>query len=160
MVDRFEGSEVYVRHDPKTGDVILSPRPKSWQEFFDLLETLGIPNDFLSDRDDRPPAHAEDLVMPSLYLLDTNTVSYVIKGNTPRVWARLAKIPVPQVAMSVGTEAELRFGIVRRTESQDLRIAVHEFLLRVTILPWDSQAAIEYAELRAASNVQVRPSAI
>ena len=52
---RFEGSEVYVRRDPQTGDVILSRRPESWQEYFDLLKTLDIPQDFLSERDDRPP---------------------------------------------------------------------------------------------------------
>ena len=52
---RFDGSEVYVRRDPHTGDVILSRRPESWEEFFDLLKTLEIPDDFLADRDDRPP---------------------------------------------------------------------------------------------------------
>jgi len=52
---RFEGSEVYVRRDPETGDVILSRRPETWQEYFDLLKTLDIPQDFLSERDDRPP---------------------------------------------------------------------------------------------------------
>ena len=28
---RFEGSEVYVRRDPRTLDVILSRRPESWE---------------------------------------------------------------------------------------------------------------------------------
>jgi tRNA(fMet)-specific endonuclease VapC len=87
--------------------------------------------------------------MPGLYLLDTNTVSYVLKGNIPRVQARLAKVPVSQVAISVVTEAELRFGIARRPEAKHLRIAVEEFLLRVTILPWDSHSAQHYAQLRA-----------
>jgi antitoxin VapB len=52
---RFPGSEVYVRRDPATGDVILSRRPDSWQEFFDLTATLDIPDDFLSNRRDLPP---------------------------------------------------------------------------------------------------------
>jgi antitoxin VapB len=52
---RFEGSEVYVRRDAQTGDVILSRRPESWVEFFDLLKTLEIPDDFLSDREDKAP---------------------------------------------------------------------------------------------------------
>ncbi len=52
---RFEGSEVYVRRDPRTGDVILSRRPESWQEFFELLKNIEIPSDFLSDRDQTPP---------------------------------------------------------------------------------------------------------
>lgn len=52
---RFEGSEVYVRRDPATGDVILSRRPDSWQGFFDLVDTLDIPDEFMSDRDLSPP---------------------------------------------------------------------------------------------------------
>ena len=52
---RFNGSEVYVRRDPATGDVILSRRPDSWQDFFDLTRTLDIPEDFLSNRHDTPP---------------------------------------------------------------------------------------------------------
>jgi antitoxin VapB len=52
---RFEGSEVYIRHDPATGDVILSRRPDSWRDFFELLKTVDVPDDFLADRGDRPP---------------------------------------------------------------------------------------------------------
>jgi antitoxin VapB len=52
---RFEGSEVYVRRDPGNGDVILSRRPESWRDFFQLLKTLDLPEDFLADRQDPPP---------------------------------------------------------------------------------------------------------
>ncbi|HVI10154.1 MAG TPA: type II toxin-antitoxin system VapB family antitoxin [Candidatus Binatia bacterium] len=52
---RFPGSEVYVRRDPVTGDVVLSRRPDSWQDFFDLVDGLDIPEDFMSDRDMSPP---------------------------------------------------------------------------------------------------------
>ena len=52
---RFEGSEVYIRRDPGSGDIILSRRPGSWQDFFDLAERIGVPDEFLSDRDDAPP---------------------------------------------------------------------------------------------------------
>jgi antitoxin VapB len=52
---RFEGSEVYVRRDPQNGDVILSRRPDSWRDFFQLVETLDLPEDFLGDRKDTPP---------------------------------------------------------------------------------------------------------
>lgn len=88
--------------------------------------------------------------MPTLYLLDTNTVSCVIKGDILRVRQRLARVPMAQLAVSVVTEAELRFGVERRPEAKQLRIAVEEFLVRVTVLPWDSETAAEYAKLRAA----------
>ena len=52
---RFEGSEVFVRRDPRTGDVILSRRPESWDDYFELVKSLDIPDDFLQDRDRRPP---------------------------------------------------------------------------------------------------------
>jgi antitoxin VapB len=52
---RFEGSEVYVRRDPATGDVILSRRPESWKDFFELMKTVEVPEDFLADRKDTPP---------------------------------------------------------------------------------------------------------
>jgi antitoxin VapB len=52
---RFVGSEVYVRRDPATGDVILSRRPESWGDFFELTRTVEIPQGFLADRKDTPP---------------------------------------------------------------------------------------------------------
>ncbi|MBK6726215.1 MAG: AbrB/MazE/SpoVT family DNA-binding domain-containing protein [Xanthomonadales bacterium] len=45
---RFEGSEVYVRRDPQTGDVILSQRPSDWSKFFEVLKGANFPADFLS----------------------------------------------------------------------------------------------------------------
>ena len=88
--------------------------------------------------------------MPTRYLLDTDTASYVIKGNFPHVREKLLKVPMAQVSISVITEAELRFGIERRPEAARLKIAIEEFLLRVEVLPWDSEAAQHYARVRAA----------
>lgn len=87
--------------------------------------------------------------MPPRYLLDTNTASYVIKGNVPRVRERLLKIPTTNVAISVITEAELRFGVVPLPSAKRLAIVIEEFLKFIDIRPWDSAAARQYAELRA-----------
>lgn len=59
-------------------------------------------------------------------------------------------IPMSQVCISTVTEAELLFGVIRRPEAKNLSIAVHEFLLRVEILPWDAAAASSYATVRFA----------
>ncbi|MGO9896882.1 MAG: antitoxin [Bryobacteraceae bacterium] len=56
---RFEGSEVFVRRDPATGDVILSRRPESWDSFFKLRREANVPDDFLPDRQDEPPQKRE-----------------------------------------------------------------------------------------------------
>jgi len=84
------------------------------------------------------------------YLLDTNTASYVIKGNFPRVRERLMKTPMAEVGISVITEAELRFGVARKPAAVRLKTAIEEFLLRVETLPWDSEAAQQYGQIRAA----------
>ncbi len=52
---RFQGSEVFIRRDPATGDVVLSRRPESWEDFFDLADQIEVPEKFMADRDDRPP---------------------------------------------------------------------------------------------------------
>ena len=52
---RFAGSEVYVRRDTATGDVILSRRPDSWRDFFELMKSIDVPEDFLTERRDAPP---------------------------------------------------------------------------------------------------------
>jgi tRNA(fMet)-specific endonuclease VapC len=84
------------------------------------------------------------------YLLDTNTVSYIIKGNFPSVRERLLKVPIAEVGISVITEAELRFGVAKLPHAAKLGIVVEEFLRRIEVLPWDSAAAQHYANLRAA----------
>lgn len=54
---RFEGTEVNIRRDPTTGEVILSEkrqRTGSWDKFFAALDALkpeDIPEDFMKDRD-------------------------------------------------------------------------------------------------------------
>ena len=55
-----------------------------------------------------------------------------------------------QLAISAVTEGELRYGVARRPDAARLRTIVDEFLLRMTILPWDSEAAQHYGQIRAA----------
>jgi antitoxin VapB len=56
---RFEGSEVYVRRDPNTGDVILSRRPDSWKGLFELIDAEPLPEDFMADRGDALPQNRD-----------------------------------------------------------------------------------------------------
>ena len=52
---RFPDKEVYVRRDPVSGDVVLSRRPGDWEEFFQIVRSLDLPQDFMADRRDEPP---------------------------------------------------------------------------------------------------------
>lgn len=87
--------------------------------------------------------------MATPYLLDTNIASYIIKGNIPAVRRRLVRVSMAQVMISAVTEGELRYGVARRPSATKLKQIVEEFILRVTVLPWDSEAARQYGSLRA-----------
>jgi len=55
---RFRSSEVLIRRDPRTGEIILSEGPGSWADVFAALDEARVPDDFMSEaeRDRRPPA--------------------------------------------------------------------------------------------------------
>lgn len=84
------------------------------------------------------------------YMLDTNTSSYIIKGEPVEIREHLLSVPMAAVCISAITEAELLRGVARKPEAKRLAVAVKEFLLRVETLPWDSGAAEAYATVRTA----------
>ena len=71
------------------------------------------------------------------YMLDTNTVSYLIKGH-PAVVRRVMAASMSDLCISAITEGELLFGLVKRPEARRLQTAVQELLRRVDVLPWNS----------------------
>lgn len=83
-----------------------------------------------------------------MFMLDTDIVSYVIKGRTPALAARLAEVPPDRVCISSITRAELLYGLKRLPPEHRLHIAVHQFLKIVRTLPWDADAADHHAEIR------------
>jgi tRNA(fMet)-specific endonuclease VapC len=82
------------------------------------------------------------------YLLDTNIVSYFVRGIHPEIGKRLIRTPLDEIAVSAVTEAELRFWIIGRPPNACIRVSVEDFLMRVPSLPWDSGAAQSYARTR------------
>ena len=46
---RFDTKEVFIRRDPETGDVILSRKPATRDDFFIALEAADVPDDFLDE---------------------------------------------------------------------------------------------------------------
>jgi tRNA(fMet)-specific endonuclease VapC len=76
--------------------------------------------------------------------------SYVTKGHSPEVRVRLAALPMESIVVSVVTQAELLYGLARKGHPATFaRLILHEFLLRVQVLPWDSDSAAAYGDLRA-----------
>lgn len=91
------------------------------------------------------------------FMLDTNTASYIIKGEPAIVRKRLRNVPMAKVCISAITEAELLRGVAKKPDARHLPVAVKEFLLRVDIVPWDSDAAKAYAILRTACDKEGKP---
>jgi tRNA(fMet)-specific endonuclease VapC len=83
------------------------------------------------------------------YLLDTNIASDVIKGDPPRVRERLVALPMRSVAISAITQGELIHGLAKRRNPKALGALIHEFLIRVDVLPWTAEVANVYGRLRA-----------
>ena len=83
-----------------------------------------------------------------LHMLDTDTASYIIKGRSPAIGAKLRAISPALVCISVMTRAELLYGLKRLPPEHRLQLAVRQFLKIVRMLPWDSEAAGWYADIR------------
>lgn len=83
-----------------------------------------------------------------LHMLDTNIASYLIKGKSPDIEARLSDILPSMVCISVMTRVELLYGLKRLPADHRLNLAVRQFLKIVRVLPWDVESADWYATIR------------
>jgi hypothetical protein len=63
------------------------------------------------------------------------TASHIIKGDDSAIIARLAQTLMNEIAISVVTEAELRYGVKKRGNPADLSTRVREFLISVEVCP-------------------------
>ena len=84
----------------------------------------------------------------ALHLLDTDTASYIIKGRSREIEARLADIPPDRVCISAITRAELMYGLRRLPSEHRLQMGVRAFLKIVPVLAWGADAADFYADIR------------
>jgi tRNA(fMet)-specific endonuclease VapC len=88
--------------------------------------------------------------MTSLYLLDTNMVSYIARGRSVLARIRLNELKDNEIAcISAITEAEIRYGLAKRPEATALKTVMEVFLARLRVLPWSRDEAQSYGELRA-----------
>lgn len=82
------------------------------------------------------------------YMLDTNTVSHLIKEH-PTVVRRVVAAPMASLCISAITEGELLFGLAKRPDAKRLHLAVRELLRRLDVLPWNTSVAECYGRVRA-----------
>jgi len=88
--------------------------------------------------------------MNIIYLLDTNTLSYIANGKSQAARSRLASLRAGEtVCISSITEAEVRYGLAKRPQAHRLHTAVEALLFKLQIIPWGSEEAVAYGRLRA-----------
>jgi len=82
-------------------------------------------------------------------MLDTNTLSELIRNPRGALTERLAAIEPDEVSTSIVVACELRFG-ARRKGSDVLTRRVEQLLGTLNVLPLDPPADEHYADIRAA----------
>ena len=98
--------------------------------------------------------------MPSAlrYLLDTNILSYVVKGSHPALNARLVATPLEQLAISAVSVMEIRYGLaLNSAAAKRLAPGLNDLIDGMTTLPFDSGCADACATLRATLRKIGRP---
>ena len=86
----------------------------------------------------------------STLLLDTNTASYLVKGNYPHVRQALIRAAITHtIALSAVTRGELMYGLALKGAPKGLSARVHAVLGQLEILPWDTAVADTYGVIRA-----------
>lgn len=89
------------------------------------------------------------------YMLDTDTVSYALRG-TPVVIEKLRAHRRADLCLSSITVAELRFGANKR-DSKKIHRAIDAFLTGVDVLPFDIAAADRFGAIAAALSESGEP---
>lgn len=82
-------------------------------------------------------------------MLDTDTVSHLVRGRTSVLDARVASVPPQHVCISAVTRGELLYGLKLKDGAHRVAQLVEQFLSRVRCLPWDEAAATHFATIAA-----------
>ena len=89
--------------------------------------------------------------MPSVYMLDTNICSYIMRERPLAVLERLQRAVEAQdeITVSVITYYEMLLGTIGRKASPRHAPLVETFVARLSaIIPWDAEAAMAATQLR------------
>ncbi len=82
-------------------------------------------------------------------MLDTDTVSYLVRGKSPALDKRVSKTPPEDLCISAVTRGELLYGLHLKQGAHRLGKVIEQFLMRVQCLPWDEHAATHFATVAA-----------
>jgi len=83
-----------------------------------------------------------------MYLLDTDTCSYLMKRTHPALIERVRAFRPGELKVSVVTQYELEYGVRRSDRVEELGLVVAAFIGNVEVLPFDVPAARRAAQVR------------
>ncbi|MGI4826807.1 MAG: type II toxin-antitoxin system VapC family toxin [Janthinobacterium lividum] len=85
-----------------------------------------------------------------MYILDTNMVSYIVKGRSLAASDQLINLSSNEVAaVSAITVAEIRYGLAKKPEATALKSLMDSFLASIQVLAWGTDEAEVYGTIRA-----------
>lgn len=87
------------------------------------------------------------MTQPPRFLLDTNTLSDLVRRPQGAIAQSIAQIGEEAVCTSIIVASELRFGAAKRNSAR-LTAQVETILAAIDVLPFDAPADAEYAKLR------------
>lgn len=87
--------------------------------------------------------------MSTRYLLDTNICIYIAKYNPPSVRERFQQYPASQLAMSVITLGELRFGAEKSHAKERALAVINDLVSLITVAELSEEVANHYGDIRA-----------
>jgi tRNA(fMet)-specific endonuclease VapC len=82
-------------------------------------------------------------------MLDTDTVSYFVRGKSRTLDSRIQAVSARQLCISAITRGELLFGIALKPQATQLARLVEQFLSQMNCLAWDNAAAEQFATIAA-----------
>lgn len=90
------------------------------------------------------------------YLLDTNIISYLIKGQDTGLVKRISQLDESKIFISSATYYELCFGLIRQFDKagtggrfQIIQLRMQQWMSGMNVVPFDGQAALAAARLNA-----------
>ncbi len=87
--------------------------------------------------------------MAARYLLDTNICIYIAKHNPPAVRERFARHAASELAMSVVTLGELRFGAEKSQARERALAAISQLASVIQVATLPESAGEHYGQIRA-----------
>lgn len=85
-----------------------------------------------------------------LYMLDTDTCIFLLRGASPTLAQRLQAVPLQQQVMSAVSFAELNYGVQASAARQRKhnQAVLDSLALYLAVLDWPREAAQHYARIR------------